>query len=578
MISCPTGFRLERWASASDGDSDTRIQTGAASSSSNDIRDEDASDTQTSEKIISQYATVIRQWTRYGRDGELGPTCQEKAEALAAIESLWCAGECTTQNVTCREYALLLKKTIGITDSLWAPKCVYPSYFGEFFKGRVINGRCSRIRCSLNDRFKNMLAEVREEEATVLEEEDATEQEHADPKRQKLNHDLAKTQGLLKFYKGHASKWEEMYQEVKRKLVQKSTRSVFFEPIHLHRSDFERLFKHVEDLSTPGLGCNCRVYHAQSDQGVPLAIKCLELKTWADYEGSQTEFSTHKRAYAACPLGVVQAHDLFAVHADDVETSSFRSVLPEMMCISTTLCRGGDLAAWLSSSPTVSLQDIARATWILASTFHDLHTAGLNYLDLKPGNIFLVQGDTATLKVGDFGLAEGGSSFGSWGRRTGFSGGTRGYWAPESRPETVRLFFPSRGEHGGHGRIERALLEEVTQLKCPVDGLNVKVQVNTRGVRATLSGLRIREVQRALLSGHVLLDGVSSEYLNPPMFSPKSDCYSFGIMLRNMQQHCREDTRVLNALIESLCRTDPVRRASMKDVLATAFAQSGKLF
>ncbi len=89
---------------------------------------------------------------------------------------------------------------------------------------------------------------------------------------------------------------------------------------------------------------------------------------------------------------------------------------------------GEDLAARLARAP-LSLRDSVDVTRRAAEALGFAHARGLIHRDVKPGNVFLVDGDPARVKVLDFGLARAGAV--SELTRTGILVGTPAYMAPE---------------------------------------------------------------------------------------------------------------------------------------------------
>lgn len=92
--------------------------------------------------------------------------------------------------------------------------------------------------------------------------------------------------------------------------------------------------------------------------------------------------------------------------------------------------QGRDLAAELRSRGRLTVDETLLVARQLASGLGHAHAMGLVHRDVKPSNVFFVEGDLARAKVIDFGLARMGGAR-SEATHTGVIVGTPGYMAPE---------------------------------------------------------------------------------------------------------------------------------------------------
>jgi tetratricopeptide (TPR) repeat protein len=168
-------------------------------------------------------------------------------------------------------------------------------------------------------------------------------------------------------------------------------------------------------------------------------------------------------------------------HADIVEYVAHGVTADERVYLVMEWLEGHDLAARLAQGPLAEADVIALA-WRLARTLSLVHGCGVVHRDIKPGNVFLVQGDLARVKLIDFGLV----FLGADASRMTPSGvylGTPGFMAPEQIQESrivdgradlyalgVLMFacltrrLPFQGEHLA-SVLARVLFEEAPRVR-----------------------------------------------------------------------------------------------------------------
>jgi hypothetical protein len=102
---------------------------------------------------------------------------------------------------------------------------------------------------------------------------------------------------------------------------------------------------------------------------------------------------------------------------------------PGVLFLAMEWLDGEDLAKRLARAPLTARESttlVRAAAWALGAA----HARGIVHRDVKPSNLFLVDGDPARVKVLDFGIARGKRSVQTL-TRTGMIMGTPGYMAPE---------------------------------------------------------------------------------------------------------------------------------------------------
>lgn len=95
--------------------------------------------------------------------------------------------------------------------------------------------------------------------------------------------------------------------------------------------------------------------------------------------------------------------------------------------------QGHDLATRLAQGPLAEADVIALA-WRLARTLSLVHGCGIVHRDIKPGNVFLVNGDLSSVKLIDFGLVVMDAELSRM-TPSGVYLGTPGFMAPEQIQE-----------------------------------------------------------------------------------------------------------------------------------------------
>ncbi|KIJ32866.1 hypothetical protein M422DRAFT_265204 [Sphaerobolus stellatus SS14] len=75
------------------------------------------------------------------------------------------------------------------------------------------------------------------------------------------------------------------------------------------------------------------------------------------------------------------------------------------ICIVLEYMPGGDFGTFLSQKAPLDEHKARKIVQHICSGVAFLHEHGIIHRDLKPENILLTEGDPATLKIGDFGLA-----------------------------------------------------------------------------------------------------------------------------------------------------------------------------
>jgi hypothetical protein len=168
-------------------------------------------------------------------------------------------------------------------------------------------------------------------------------------------------------------------------------------------------------------------------------------------------------------------------HADIVEYVAHGVTADERVYLVMEWLEGQDLAARIAQGPLAEIDVIALAGR-LARTLSLVHDCGVVHRDIKPGNVFLVRGDLARVKLIDFGLA----FLGADATRMTPSGvylGTPGFMAPEQLQESravdgradlyalgVVMFvcltrrLPFQGEHLA-SVLARVLFEEAPRVR-----------------------------------------------------------------------------------------------------------------
>src|SRR5262249_5842215 len=91
---------------------------------------------------------------------------------------------------------------------------------------------------------------------------------------------------------------------------------------------------------------------------------------------------------------------------------------------------GEDLARRLQRGPLSVVESVALAGSI-ADALAAAHTRGIVHRDVKPSNVFLVNGDLGAVKLLDFGIARAAVTATRLRTSTGIALGTPGYMAPE---------------------------------------------------------------------------------------------------------------------------------------------------
>jgi eukaryotic-like serine/threonine-protein kinase len=96
------------------------------------------------------------------------------------------------------------------------------------------------------------------------------------------------------------------------------------------------------------------------------------------------------------------------------------------------LLEGNSLSEWLSLVKRMSLRDTARVVSQVASVLDKAHAAGIVHRDIKPDNVFLVEGERELfVKVLDFGVAKLTRGGGQQVTTAGMAIGTPAYMSPE---------------------------------------------------------------------------------------------------------------------------------------------------
>ena len=117
-------------------------------------------------------------------------------------------------------------------------------------------------------------------------------------------------------------------------------------------------------------------------------------------------------------------------HTNIVETYALET-LPELgESIIMEMIEGTDLHAYLNSHPRLSKTEARNLLTQICAALSYIHSRGIVHRDLKPQNI-LVEESGKSIKIIDFGLAHGRNYV-----DFNFSGGTKGFCAPEQLDET----------------------------------------------------------------------------------------------------------------------------------------------
>lgn len=176
----------------------------------------------------------------------------------------------------------------------------------------------------------------------------------------------------------------------------------------------------IESLA--GSGGMGHVYRARDhDTGNTVALKVLR----EGVVGAVERFKREAEALAAL------SHPAVVGHVAHGETDAGPYLAMEWL-------EGHDLHSELRTRGTLPLDRALLVARQVAAGLGHAHAHGLVHRDVKPSNIFFVDGDVARTKVIDFGLARAGDAK-SEATKTGIMVGTPGYMAPEQVRGVVAL-------------------------------------------------------------------------------------------------------------------------------------------